>query len=131
MGAAILSVLVGGLRQLDLRTAAAVVLAILLPLGGYAWGHRDAAEACRARVFADALASAEHNIESLNAAASDTAARTTSLEALNGTLRAKVTDYEKQLATPVAPAPAVCRLTADDARRLRQLGPGGSPARRR
>jgi hypothetical protein len=129
MGAAILSVLGGGLRQFDLRTVAAIVLAILLPLGGYAWGHRDAAEACRARAFAGALASAEQNIESLNAAAVDTATRTTKLEALNGDLRAKVTDYEKQLANPVAPAPAVCRLSDDDARRLRELGPGDAARR--
>lgn len=134
MGAAVLSVLTGGLRQIDLRTAAAVVLAILLPLGGYLWGHRDAAEACLAAAFAGALASAEHNIESLNAAATDTAARTTKLEAVNGSLRTKVTDYEKQLANPVAPAPAVCRLTDDDARRLRELDARGSAsgaARRR
>ena len=130
MGAAILTVLIGGLKQIDLRTAAAVVLAILLPLGGYAWGHRDAAEACRASEFAGALASAERNIATLNAAATDTAARTTKLESLNGDLRAKVTDYEKQLANPVAPAPAVCRLSDDDARRLRELGPGGAAARR-
>ena len=131
MGAAVLTVLIGGLKQIDLRTAAAVILAILLPLGGYAWGHRDAAEACRAREFADALADAQRNVKTLNAAAADTATRTIKLEALNGDLRAKVTDYEKQLANPVAPTPAVCRLTDDDARRLRELGPGRGAARHR
>lgn len=120
------AVITAALGEIAPRVLIATVAAVALPVGGYVWGHIDAAASCRAHALADALAGAEHNIKTLNAAANDTAARTISLEALNGSLRAKVTDYEKQLANPVAPAPAVCRLTDDDARRLRELSPGGA-----
>lgn len=131
MGSVILSALLAGWREIDARTAAAVILAILLPLGGYLWGHRDAAEACRAREIAAALAGAEHNIETLTAAAGDAAERSAKLEAVNGSLRAKVEGYERSIANPTASAAAVCRLTDDDARRLRELGATGSAAARR
>lgn len=133
IGAIIWSMLTAGAKQIDPRVAAAVALAILLPLAGYAWGHRDAAEACRASAFADALAGAKHNIETLNDAAADTAVRTTKLVAINGSLQEKVESFEKSIANPVAPAAAGgCRLGDADARRLRELrSVGAAPEPRR
>ncbi|NJL06849.1 MAG: hypothetical protein HC900_00235 [Methylacidiphilales bacterium] len=114
------------MAQFAPRVAAACVAAIVLPLGGYLWGHIDASSACRAAAIDAKLQEAKRSVERLQEAAANTSARAEALERSRVDLEQKVSDYERHLsAQPVAaPAPAAapdCRLSDADARRLRVI----------
>jgi hypothetical protein len=89
-----------------------------------------------AAVTADRDAKAE-SVRQLQRMASDTAERSAKLEGMKDFLQRKVEEYERGIANPqpaVAGAPAACRpapaagdcrLSDDDARRLRAIAAGG------